>query len=104
MILGAQNVTATGPMPPALWWNVLVGVLCGGAGVAYALSETFRGSFVPLAVLSIVYGTWSASSSYPLMMSLIGALHGDAIAIAVLSGVAFVLVGVLHLATRLRFR
>lgn len=102
MFLGAQNVAAADSLPPAVWSNVVIGIMCIGAGAAYVASATFRQWFAPLAFLALGYGLWAALSGHRLMVSWLAVLEGDAVALGVWSGLGFILLGTIDLLSRHR--
>jgi hypothetical protein len=97
----AANVSASDPLPDAVWTYAAEGCTLTVLALLYLWNLwDIRRWFVVIAGVSLVYGIWLFSQNYPVMFAWSGAFHGDVIAVEALSGVGFAGLGVLGLLAR----
>lgn len=95
IVRGAQNVSASDPLPGFVWRYVAVACLFIVAAIAYVLTpERIRQWFVVLAVLSFVYGVRDYQQSSSILLSWSGIFRGDIVALETGSAVVFCALGI----------
>lgn len=98
---GAANVSASDPLPAAVWTYTAEGAALAALAVLYLWNLWgTRRWFIVIAGVSLVYGVWLFSQNYPVMFAWSGAFRGDLVAVEALSGVGFAAVGVLGILAR----
>jgi hypothetical protein len=91
---GARNAHPTDPLPGFVWWYLGAACIFLVAAFAYLLSPTrIRQWFIVLAVISLGYGSWVCLTSFPILLTWSGLLHGDFVALEAASGAVFCAIG-----------
>jgi hypothetical protein len=94
IVRGARNAHPADPLPGFFWWYLGTACIFLVAAFAYLLSSMrIRQRFIVLAVISLGYGSWVSLTSFPILLTWSGVLHGDFVALEAASGAVFCAIG-----------